>query len=419
MRIRAGRLAIGTVAVALAIPAAAAADTTLGTVTAPTGSTATPCPAPPPNQLIFAVAGAGLNPAYTVPANSPALEVTHWQLNVDGVTAGAEATFVVARVDLSAIVVLGTDTETLTAGSLPSGNIEDFKLAVPIGVQSGDVIGVYVPGSAAPGIACYWTGGDVDPSDSVSGAVLTAPPTAGESISSSGGDGVFESQSDLNLGATLAPLSIDAALSLSAGPAHSVVGQPSVLIATVTNNSGPAGPITFTEPVPAGLTIDSTTADGGTCATNAPVSIVTCSFPSVGAGQSAKAAIIVTPTAAQTYVDTGAVAVAGGGTDPDAANNTSTATLVVAPANPGPSMCVVPKLGRTSVSLAKRLLGLLGCKVGAATKVHSKSVAKGLVIGTSPGAGAYAAQKTIALKVSSGPAKKPRKHTKTTKTGRR
>jgi serine/threonine-protein kinase len=121
--------------------------------------------------------------------------------------------------------------------------------------------------------------------------------------------------------------------------------------------------------------------------------------------------IVVTPSAAQTYTDSASVKVADGVTDPNAANDNATLTLdVAAAAGAGPTKCVVPKLGGASAALARKVLPLLGCKAGKTKKTHSKSVAKGLLVGTSPGAGSYTVNKVIALKVSSGP--KPKKHKK-------
>jgi beta-lactam-binding protein with PASTA domain len=121
--------------------------------------------------------------------------------------------------------------------------------------------------------------------------------------------------------------------------------------------------------------------------------------------------IVATPKSAGSYKDTGDVAVPTGITDTDAANNTAATTLNVTA--PGTALkCVVPKLGGASSSLAKQVLPLLGCKVGKTKKAHSKSVAKGLLIGTSPGAGTYAAYKAVGLEVSSGPAPKKAKKVK-------
>jgi uncharacterized repeat protein (TIGR01451 family) len=420
MSVRSSCLALLTAALVLAVPSAASADTTFGTVMPPAGSTATACPDGALGELLLDSDGPALDPTYTVPGGAGPQVVTHWQLNVDGAAAGAQATFAVVRINFSAasFTIVGADTETLHAGTLPSGNVEDFTIANPIAVEPGDTIGLYLPGTTNPGITCDWTGGLV-PSVAGVGGFADSPPFAGQVLTPTGIGSFTASQADLNLGATFAPASYDAGLSLSAGPSNAIAGQPAVLTATVTNHGPYAGPITFTDPVPNGLTIVAASADNGSCTTTTPLNIVTCTFPNVLSGQSAKAAIVVKPAAAQTYTDQAAVTVAPGATDPVAANNSATTTLQVTVPVTGPTKCVVPKLGRTSVGLSKKLLGLLGCKVGKTQKLHSGSVAKGLVIKTAPGPGTYAAAKTIVLDVSSGPAKKPHKHTHTTKSGRR
>jgi Domain of unknown function DUF11/PASTA domain len=212
-----------------------------------------------------------------------------------------------------------------------------------------------------------------------------------------------------NVGATLATLAYDAGLSLSAGPSNAVVGQPAVLSATVTNHGPFSGPITFTDPVPTGLTVDYAAVSSGSCSTNTAVNIVTCTLANVAVGQSENVGIVVTPESAQTFSDAGTVGIVSGATDPNPANNNARATLNVGAAAAA-ARCVVPKLGGASLALTKKLLPPLGCKVGKVKKATSKSVAKGDVISTSPGAGTYVAGKSIAITASSGkPKPKPKK----------
>lgn len=109
---------------------------------------------------------------------------------------------------------------------------------------------------------------------------------------------------------------------------------------------------------------------------------------------------------AGTYLTTMKVTDSDGQSDTDAI----VVTVTTPAAPPAVPKCVVPKLARASVALAKQVLPLLACTVGATSKTHSRSVGKGLVIGTSPGAGSYAAGEVIALKVSSGPP--PKRHKK-------
>jgi uncharacterized repeat protein (TIGR01451 family) len=410
MRLRGFLLA--ALVVALAVPAAASADTTLGTTTQPDGSTANPCPAgpsPPANELLFEFGSTPPNGPLTVSSSSTPLALSHWAVNAAGVTANQQLTVVVMQLQITPtpeITIIGTDTETVTPPASPADDVEQFTLAQPIPVQSGDIIGQYAP-STTPGLTCYWSGGPSE-MNQVESVIPSGPPTAGEQFAPTG-SGVSSSGSDLNLAATLSPLSYDAAVSMTAGPSNAIVGQPAILTATVTNHGPLPGPITFTDPIPSGLAVDLAAASAGSCSTNT-VNIVSCSLTDVPVGQSATLAIVVTPKSAQSYTDAGAVSDTGGGIDPNLANNTATTTLTVSA--PGPATCVVPKLGGAPLALTKKLLPLLGCKVGKVKKATSKSVAKGDVISTSPGAGSYAAGKSVAITESSGKPKPKKKKKK-------
>jgi hypothetical protein len=400
---------LAAIVAALVIPAAASAASTvtIGNATPPSGATATPCPATPTQILISDSTSTGQNPAYAVPSSGTGLVLTQWQLSVSGATAGAQATLVVLNITFPVSVsVVGTDTETLNPSAAAADGVETFTLATPIAVQPGDVIGLYLPG--ATGMPCYWTGGSTPMGFGVAGTVVTTAPAAGQSISPSGGSGIEQPNAVLNLAATLAPATYDAALSMSAGPSNAVVGQPAVLTANIANKGPEAGPIPLPDTVPAGLTVDYAAAASGTCTVAG--STVTCLFPSVAVGQSENAAIVVTPTAAKTFTDAGSVADDEGATDPNSANNNATTTLKAsAVAVP---KCVVPKLGGAAEAFAKKLLPLLDCKVGKVKTARSKSVAKGDVISTSPGAGSYAAGKSIGITVSSGKPKTKKKKKK-------
>jgi uncharacterized repeat protein (TIGR01451 family) len=403
------RLAVLTAALALAAPALAAADTTIGSTAIPDNSSPLTCPLGSGSMIpLFLQISSDPSTPYAVPAG--AWQVTSWQINTTGADPSPQVTFVVLRPGAGSsgsYSVLATDTETLPSTPPPSG-VASFTLSSPIAAQGGDTIGMYV-GPSSPAVTCGFE--DATPSlpvdDQLNALVAgSTAPTTDQTLSL--GPGAGSPSTRMNLSATLTPGLYDAGVSLAAGPANAVVGQPAVFTATVTNAGPAAGPITFVDPVPGALSVQYAGSDSGDCTTST-VNIVTCTFSSIPAGHSASVAIVVTPQVASTYSDSASVSVAGVATDPSAANNQATATLsVAAPANAGPAKCVVPKLGGASVALAKKVLPLLGCKPGATKKSHSKSVAKGLLIGTSPGAGSYTVNKLIALKVSSGP--KPAKH---------
>lgn len=397
-----------SVGLLLALAPVAGADTTLGTVTQPSGSTATACPGSPAGQLLINVNG-GVSGPLSVPTTPGPVAVSQWQVNATGVASGTQLTLAVLRINFGvpSVTIVGTDTETVNTAALPADKVATFNVSEPIPVLPQDAIALYSP-PPVTGLTCYWTGGSISGPE-VQGLPLSGPPATGEVLTPMG-SGVNSSNAVLNLAATLSPLSFDAGLSLTAGPANAAVGQPAVLTATVTNDGPQAGPITFTDPVPSGLTVEVASVGSGSCTTSAGVNIVTCTTTSLPVGQSTDVVIVVKPTAAQTYTDSATVTLPTGGTDPNPANNTASTTLKVSPSVSGPTKCVVPKLGGASVKLAKSVLSLLGCKAGKTKKSHSTSVPKGVVVGTAPGAGSYPLHKVIVLKVSSGPP--PKKHKK-------
>jgi uncharacterized repeat protein (TIGR01451 family) len=406
MRIRRCFTGVLLLLAALAFPAVASADIQLGTTTPVSGSAENSCPESP-SQIILNSVGADTDPAYTVPSGGP-YELTQWQINVGAVPrSGAQVTLVVLNVDFltDTVTVVGTDTETLPGNATQPNDIATYTPSTPIQVQPGDAIGLYIGG--ATGIPCYWAGGSVSSDETTSGLVVSSAPVAGEQLTPSGSGGIDQPGAVLNLGATIVPTPYDAGVSLTSGPSDALVGQPAVLTGTVTNSGPVAGPVTFTDSVPAGLTVDAANTSSGTCATST-TNVVTCTFADLPVGQSETVEIVVTPAAAQTYDDTADVAITNGATDPNAANNSAATALdVTAPAPAG--QCVVPALGGAPEATAEEVLVLLDCKVGAIRTATSKTVAKGDVISISPGAGSYATGTSIGLVVSSGaPKAKPK-----------
>jgi hypothetical protein len=128
--------------------------------------------------------------------------------------------------------------------------------------------------------------------------------------------------------------------------------------------------------------------------------------------------IIVSAPNAGSYAD--AASVSASLPDPNPANNSASATLVVnaptAPPAPTPAPapnCKVVQLAGTPLAVAKVVIGALNCKVGKITSKASKTVPKGLVISTSPGSGAaLAAGSAVNIVTSSGPPKKHKKKKK-------
>lgn len=197
-------------------------------------------------------------------------------------------------------------------------------------------------------------------------------------------------------------------MTTTAQPSAATTGGLALLASTVTDHGPASNPLTFTDVVPAGLTIDAVVSPSGPCATVGPV--VTCTISGLTAGQNTPVDIVVTPSAG-TYTNSVTLAQPSAATDPDTANNTAAATLTVTKATV--TKCVVTSLAKVPLGTAKKLLTALSCKVGKVSKSYSRTVAKGAVIKTSSGSGSYSAGKSIGLVESKGP--KPKKHRKTKK----
>jgi hypothetical protein len=385
---------IGTLV--LALPSAASADITLGSSSVPAGSSSTACPA----GLVIAQATSDPSTSYTVPA---AGQITQWETNTTNATAGAAVTLVVLKpVGGGSYQVVGIDSRALPT-PLPASNVATFTLATPIAVSGGETLGLYGNGSAA---ICYRSGGSTPGAATLTALSEPAAPAAGQSLSPSGGNspGGFT----MNVAATLVS-SQDVGVT-SSQPDRVTVGNLALLASSVANGGPVNGPIMFNDTVPDGLTIVSAVAGAGSCSVSGQS--VACTVTGLSAGQSAPVNLLVRPTVAQTYANAVSVAPQGGAGDPNVANNSASATLIVdSPPLVGPPptstpSCVVPKLTRTPVSVAKNVLGRLSCKIGKTKRVRSKSSSKGTIIKTTPGAGTYRNGTAVNLTVSLGPPKK-------------
>jgi Domain of unknown function DUF11/PASTA domain len=367
----------------------AAGAVTLGTVAQPSGSTPDKCLAG------AVVAEIQSDPATPYAAPSPGGEITQWSTNTTGDTAGAAITLVVLRsAGGGSYTVVATDIETLPT-PLPAGGVATFLPPTPIAVSGGDFVGLYSSTTGSGDPVCYWIGGST-PSDATAARFDDASaPAAGQSLTVT----VTGTAIQPNLAVTLTQ-SEDVGVSTAAGPANAAAGRPAVLSSMVTNAGPGDNPITFVDHVPAGLTISAALAAQGTCSTTGQT--VTCTIDGVSAGQSAPVVVIVTPAAAGSYANT--VSVSTPVQDPNSANNTASATLVASAPAPTP-MCVVPRLKNVSSKLAGTVLKDLGCKVKT-TKAHSKSVRKGNVIKTTPGAGTHPFGTTVRVEVSTGSSQK-------------
>jgi hypothetical protein len=295
--------------------------------------------------------------------------------------------------------------------------VATFTPASPMMVSTGDILGIIGDSS----VTCYWSGGStpLDDVTDIFGAVSDNPGDAFSVL----GSGPFA----VNVAATLVATE-DSAITTAVQPGTVASGGAALLASTVTDNGPASNPLTFSDAVPAALTIDAVLSPSGPCTTLGQV--VTCTISGLSAGQSAPVDIVVTAPAAGTYTNPVNVTQASAVTDPVTGNNAAAAAFAAAaptPATPAPAApaapaaptapaatkCLVTSLANVPLGTAKKLLALLNCKVGKVTKSYSTNVAKGDVIKTTPGSGSYTAPKTVGIDESNGAKpKKPTKHPK-------
>jgi hypothetical protein len=374
----------------LGLPAGAAANVTIGTTAVPAGASTSGC-----GGTVIGQSTNDPSTPYAVPPGGG--EVTSWQINTTGATAGAPVTLVILRPSGVNFLVVGLDSETLP-NPLPAGGIASFTVATPIPVQASDFLALYSPSGAT----CYFVGGSTLRLDHVFALNPTGAPTTGQTLTFSG-----ESPEKylLNAAVTITQFQ-DASVNSAPGPTGATAGSPEVLVSSVTNGGPEATPITFNDTIPAGVTVDTAAASSGACTVSGQH--VGCAISGLPAGQSAIVTMTVTPGAPGTFTNTASVSTAAGVHDPNSANNSASTTWSVGPPPTAPS-CVVPSLAGAPLALAEKVLGLLDCKVGKVTKTTSRKVAKGLVLGTTPTSGSYASGTVVKITESSGPPKHKRR----------
>lgn len=124
------------------------------------------------------------------------------------------------------------------------------------------------------------------------------------------------------------------------------------------SNAGPAGAtgVAVTDSLPAGLTLQSASASQGTCVTTG--NSVTCQVGSLAAGASSSITLVTLATGTPGTV-TNTATVSSTSADPNAANNTSSAAVGIAPGAPS-APASGPALGPLGLGLLAALLGLAG-----------------------------------------------------------
>jgi hypothetical protein len=369
-----------TVAPAQALP--------LGTTSQPSGSTTSgSCP----NANTAAVQTAtDSNYHYRVPAGGGAVD--SWSFNTSGATPGTPYGLLITRGSRAGgtFSIVGSDVETVPP-SAPS--TATFTLTSPIEVQAGDALGVETFSNTT--VSCLFENGPLTAADVVglgnpSGNSVNLTPAFSSAL--------------VNVSADLVQ-SEDVGVTQRALPASITTGGDGVLVLSVTRGGVSDGPVTVSDTVPAGLSIVSVSPGPQTCSVSGQT--VTCTLPSAS---DSGVAIAVSAPRAGAYSNTAAVN--GPLSDPNPANNSASATLdVTTPPvqNPTPR-CHVVSLKDVPLAEAKAVVRALGCTVGKVSAKHSKSVPKGDVISTKPGAGRTAPLGTKVAIVSSSGKPKPKKH---------
>lgn len=198
----------------------------------------------------------------------------------------------------------------------------------------------------------------------------------------------------------------DVGVTTSTAPPAAVAGDYALLSSLVVNYGDEAATVTFTDTVPEGLTVNSATAGSGSC--NTAGQTVSCRIW-IDPVDSAPVNVVVTPVAAGRYLNKVSILAGEGQRDAEPRNDSASATLTVADAAaPLSRPCRIPSLRRTPLGIARRVLGLLQCKPGTVKRAHSRAVARGRVIRTTPKPGTYAQGRVVGLIVSSGPANRKR-----------
>lgn len=345
-------------------------------------------------KTVFLVQTASSGASFTVPSTGI---VTHWSTSFG--KSGSPVSMIVLRPEGSkSFKLVGADSETLPT-PIPSSHVSSFSVAAPFLVQAGDVIGLQVP--AKSGAACvYATGSKSDTIEIGEGGGLT-PGTTLASIEPL-------SEGRVNVAVELTQ-SADLALTQAATPSPAPSGSVALIQLNATNATGVAIPATVTDVVPAGLPVLAAGIAGeGTCTVAGQA--VTCELGALSATATTVDVIVGTPTPGSF---TNQALITGVVSDPNPSNNSAGATITVqAPVSPPTPSCTVISLAKTPLTVAEAALRALHCGIGKVTKTSSKTVAKGLVISTSPGVGAtLAAGSAVNIVTSSGPPK-TKKHKK-------
>ena len=387
------RLWVGCVTVCgvSAIAAAPASALTLGTTTFPSGAAPTGCT--PSAFYVQTATESALR--YTVPAGGG--RITSWSTNTTGDAAGGPMALLVLRpTEIGSYAIVGFDSQTLPN---PLPDVATFTLASPITVTGGEQLGLYY--NAGPLEQCFYTGGaGIAQADTWTAGTPVVAPTVGATYTPSIG---MQNGGLINVSAQLAQ-DEDVSVTGAAMPSSITAGGVGEYLFTVSRSGPGTAPITFADRMPSGLRILSAVASFGSCAVAGQA--VSCTIDGGATSAGASVSIVVSATSAGTFTDPASVSTAL--SDPQPANNSTSATLTVNP--PAASPCKTIALAGAPLAVAKTVIPALHCKLGRVTKKTSKTVHKGDVISTSPGPRkTLVAGSAINIVVSSGPPKKTKR----------
>jgi hypothetical protein len=316
---------------------------------------------------------------YTVPADGGA--INSWSCYTTGATADTPYELLIARPSGGNHQIVGTDSQNVPANA-PA--IATFTLAKPIAMEAGDVLGVVVSPNGTNTVHHRFDEGPLTGSDIV-GTGFVGNGSSRPPIGSSFPIQNLTPNELVNVAANLVQGN-DVGIIQQVLPATITAGTDGVLVLALTSSGPSSNPITLTDTIPSGLTIRSVSAGTGPCSVSGQN--ISCTLT----GTPATVAIVVSAATAGAYANTAQAQ--GTLTDPNAANNSATATLNVtaAPVTPGPgtpgpvvqlppaARCQVIPLGKVPLAEAKTVVRILGCAVGKVTRRAPSPFRRGDVI---------------------------------------
>lgn len=260
------------------------------------------------------------------------------QANNDGNTSGdyIYKTFVVSA-PASTTPDFALSVSPASRSVVPTGNADYTVTVTPLAGFTGDVN--FSAGNLPTGTTAVFNPTSINITDANSKTTTLSLATSANTpvgnhlfdINAQSGAPVHATQATLSV---VNPSSADLSITKTASPNPGQVGVPLSYRIIATNN-GPAVAtnVSVTDTLPAGVTFVSATTTQGNCNGTATVN---CNLGSLAAGGSAIVTIVVTPSSAGQL--TNSATVTGTEADSDPTNNTASATTLIQPAAPSPTM---------------------------------------------------------------------------------